>query len=160
MQQTNIFDVFIIFIQYGFLYGMPVIGTIFGVFVGKWIEGRNKTADLKREIYLAANVALGRYSNFYITTGAYPKLMSEKMHEETMLLEEAKSNLEIYGSDPVYNAFSETLNLAVKCGQEALDKSQKGLMLIHPDEELLMFNEYSQKHGSLINLIRKELNAK
>ena len=123
---------------------MPIVGTVVGIFLGKWLEGRNENKKLKREIYLQANRALKRYSSFYMTLGAFPSDNERvnKLDQESMLLEEAKADLEMYGNDKAFNAFADALEVAVACGQEALSKSTKGQILTNPKKDLSKYNDF------------------
>ena len=140
MPANSIPDVLIAFVKYG----MPIVGTVVGIFLGKWLEVKNENKKLKREIYLQANRALKRYSDFYMTLGAFPNNDERvnKLDHESTLLEEAKADLEMYGSDKAFDFFANALELAVACGQEALSKSTKGQVLTSPQKDLSKYNEF------------------
>lgn len=140
MKETTIFDVLISLVKYG----MPIVGTVAGVFLGKWLEEKNENKKLKREIYLQANRALKRYSDFYMTLGAFPNDNERvsKLDHESLLLEEAKADLEMYGSDKASDTFADALKLAVACGQEALSKSTNGQVLTNPQKDLSKYKDF------------------
>ncbi len=140
MKESTIFDVLIALVKYG----MPIAGTVAGIFLGKWLEEKNENKKLKREIYLQANRALKRYSDFYMTLGAFPNDNDRvnKLDHESTLLEEAKADLEMYSSDKIFGAFACVLKLAVDCGKEALSKSTNGKVLTDPKKDLSKYNEF------------------
>lgn len=154
---TNLYDVLKNLIQYG----MPVFGTIIGIFLGKWWEGKNENKKLKREVYLKANRALKRYSNFYMTICAYPDdKKSVQLTQEGTLLEEVRADLEIFGSNEACNVFANVLQLAVACGREALQKSNKGEALKDPARDISKYSEYLVSLQKWNNTARKDLKAK
>ena len=138
---------------------MPIVGTITGIFFGKWLEGKNENKKLKREIYLQANRTLKRYSNFYMTLCAFLNNNDRvnKLDHETMLLEEAKADLEIYGSDKAFNTFAIALKLAVMCGHEALSKSLKGQVLTDPRKDLSKYNDFLDAQDKWNRAVRADL---
>ena len=76
---------------------MPITVTVVGIFFGKWLEVRNENKKLKRKIYLQANRALKRYSDFYMTMGVFPNDNErvDKPDHESALLEEANKNKDV-----------------------------------------------------------------
>lgn len=155
MKENTIYDFLISLIKYG----MPILGTVVGIFLGKWLEERNENKKLKREIYLQANRALKRYSDFYMTLGAFPNDSDRinKLDHESTLLEEAKADLEMYGSDKVFDAFASALKLAVDCGQEALSKSTNGQVLTDPKKDLSKYNDFLGAQDKWNQAVRVDL---
>lgn len=120
---TTLYDVLISLIQYG----MPVAGTIIGIFLGKWIEERNENKKMKREVYFEANRALSRYKDIFLVTALnFNDENRQRFHEQQMLTEAAKADLEILGSDKAVALYSDCLKHIEQAGKDILSKKQSG----------------------------------
>jgi len=155
MKENTIFDVLIVVIKYG----MPIFGTVVGIFLGKWLEEKNENKKLKREIYLQANRALKRYSDVYMTICAFPNEKDGvgKLDRETILLEEVKADLEIYGNDKALDAFDKALKLAVECGKEALSKSTQGQILTDSKKDISKYSAFLDVQDKWNQVARADL---
>lgn len=152
--------IFIVLIQYG----MPVIGVLAGIFLGKWIEQINERKNLKKQVYFDANRALYKYRD----TDAMCALnlcddSFNKLHEQQMLIESAKADLEILASDEAVEAYVNCLDNIQKMGVEILEKRKRGVSVI--DIANKVDEEYLHKKF-LVNLkkwndiVRKNLKLK
>jgi len=149
----TIYDVLIILIQCG----MPVVGIVIGIFLGKWIEQRNENKKLKREIYLEANRALVRYRDVYLLVSNYTVDENiKRLHEQQMLLENAKSDLEIFGSDKSVELYVQCLESIVLAGQEVLSKKQNGETITNP-KKIDSYKTFLTKWSEWNNIVRKDL---
>lgn len=157
---TSIYDVLNNFIQLS-QHSLPIIGTLGGILVGKWIEQKNESKKLTRDIYLNANRALKRYSHAYMDICAYPNIegLVERLNREIDLLEEARADLEVFGTDEACTSFSKVLNLTVKCGREALAHDKQGRPLKDPQKDIPSYKEYLNSLPEWNRVVRKDLKA-
>ncbi|MCK5084802.1 MAG: hypothetical protein KAQ64_04060 [Candidatus Pacebacteria bacterium] len=134
------------------------MATIYDVLIGKWIEKRNENKKLKREIYFEANRALSRYKDIYITTPFdFSKNMS-RLHEQQMLLEAAKADLEIIGSDEAVDSYVNCLKLMKDIGEEVSNKKQEGEANTTINiKELSSYNDFLDSWRKWNNIVRKDL---
>ncbi len=137
---------------------MPVIGAVIGIFVGKWIGQRNENKKLKRQVYLKANQALNRYKDIYMVAPLNLQENMQRLHEQQMLLETAKADLEIFGSDQAVALYGKCLEFTVRCGSEALERIQKGQIPTNLSRDLPSQKDFLESWANWNKVVRKDLN--
>jgi hypothetical protein len=105
---------------------MPVVSVVIGIFLGKWIEKRHENDKLKREIYLEANRSLSKYKDIYSATALnLNEENMQRLHEQQMLTESAKADLEIIGSDKAVELYVSCLECIRQAGENIIKEKQK-----------------------------------
>lgn len=154
---TTIYDILKTLIQYG----LPIVGVVVGIFLGKWIEKRHDNDKLKREIYLEANRALSRYKDTYLATSLnFNNENMQRLHEQQMLTEAAKADLEIIGSDKVVESYSDCLKFIVQRGKDVLSETQKGKTAVSIGTNINkghFYDDFLKSWHKWNNIVREDL---
>lgn len=164
---TTIYDVFINLINL-IQDIMPAVIAIISILIGKWIEKRNENEKLKREIYFEANRVLSRYKDIY---WMFPLnednekdnkniQLQRWLYEQQMLSRDAKSDLEIIGSDEAVKLYIDCLDCIYKKGKEILSKKQEGEIstnIANNTKETLSYKNFLNLWCKWNNIIRKDL---
>ncbi len=147
----NIYDVLYTLV----IVGAPVIATIVGIWLGKWLERREKRIDRKVFAYVNAEKVLSKWMK-EVTSLSDNALF--KMADE---LEEAKAFIVLAGSYKAITALSDVQQTILDVEDEISRKKTGGN--IDPSKGVKQFTNYSKfmdAKNRWINMVRKEIGTK